>query len=121
MLTTIFKEFTFDAAHYLPEVPLGHKCKNMHGHTYKLRVFLTGKVTNEGWVIDFSVLKEIVNKCIEEVDHKTLNTVQGLENPTCELLAKWFWDKIKCQLPELDTIELYETPTSGVVYKGLKS
>jgi len=118
MSITIFKEFTFDAAHYLPNVPSGHKCRQMHGHTYKLKVLVTGEISTEGWVIDFSDLKAVVNKYIDKVDHKTLNNIDGLENPTCELLAAWFWKNLKPQLQQLTAIELFETPTSGVIYKG---
>ena len=116
---TIFKQFTFDSAHFLPLVPDGHKCKQIHGHTYKLTIFIEGPLHNEtGWVADFADIKRLVGAVLENVDHKLLNNVQGLENPTCELLATWLWDKIKKSLPQLLKIELYETPTSGVIYEG---
>jgi 6-pyruvoyltetrahydropterin/6-carboxytetrahydropterin synthase len=115
----IFKEFSFDSAHYLPNVPLTHKCREMHGHTYRLTVFLEGRPNMEtGWIIDFADLKKIVNKTLAIIDHKCLNTVTGLENPTCEMLAIWIWDRLKKELPILSEIQLYETITSGVVYSG---
>lgn len=115
---TIFKELTFDAAHFLPNVPEGHKCRNIHGHTYRLKVFISGPIDNNtGWVADFSVIKNSVKTIVEQVDHKFLNHVEGLDNPTCELLAKWLWEKIKPLVPGLKKIELHETPTSGVIYE----
>ena len=115
----IFKQFTFDSAHYLPHVPEGHKCKRMHGHTYRLVVFLEGPLKEKmEWVEDFAVVKSTVNPVIKRLDHYVLNDIPGLENPTCERIAIWIWDQIKADLPHLAKIELFETPTSGVVYRG---
>lgn len=115
----IFKEFTFDSAHYLPNVPEDHKCRHMHGHTYRLRVILAGEPDKlTGWLVDFAVLKQKISEILDLVDHKTLNDVSGLENPTCELLAMWLWNKIVVELPLLARVELYETPTSGAIYVG---
>jgi 6-pyruvoyltetrahydropterin/6-carboxytetrahydropterin synthase len=115
----IYKEFTFDSAHYLPNVPGTHKCHSMHGHTYKITVFLEGKLVEElGWVEDFSHLKSVVQPIIRIVDHRLLNDIPGLENPTSELLAIWLWNKIRPDLPGLKKIELKETPSSGVIYEG---
>lgn len=113
----IFKTFTFDSAHWLPEVPEGHKCKNMHGHTYTLTLFLKGELKQkEGWLLDFAVIKEKIDPILKLVDHKVLNEVKGLENPTCELFCIWWFEKLKPIIPELNKIELKETPTSGAVY-----
>lgn len=115
----IFKQFTFDAAHFLPHVPDGHKCKNIHGHTYKLTVFFKDELHEHlGWVCDFADVKKIIKPVIELVDHKLINQLPGLENPTCEVLTIWFWKQIKPLLPTLHKIELYETPTSGAIYMG---
>ncbi len=115
----IFKEFTFDSAHFLPHVPEGHKCKEMHGHTYRLRVWIEGKPDPViGWVMDFAELKKVIKPIIELIDHKVLNNVVGMENPTCENIAIWIWDQIKPVLPALSKIELHETPSSGVIYEG---
>lgn len=116
---TIYKSFTFDSAHYLPNVPDGHKCKNMHGHTYRLMVFVDGEIAQpDGWVIDFADLKKIVRPIIDQLDHHCLNELPGLENPTSENLAVWLWNKTKPLLPALTKIELNETATSGVIYEG---
>lgn len=115
---TIYKEFTFDAAHFLANVPEGHKCKQLHGHTYFLKVYVAGEPElPEQWVMDYSDLKAIVKPVIDQLDHKFLNDVQGLENPTAEVVTRWIWQKIKPTLPKLKRIELKETPTSGVIYE----
>ena len=116
----IFKQFTFDSAHFLPNVPHGHKCKEIHGHTYTLTVYLDAALDEKlGWVADFAEVKHIISPIIDIVDHHLLNTIEGLENPTCELLAIWIWNKIKKEIPILKKIKLNETPSSGVVYEGL--
>ncbi|WP_256009695.1 6-carboxytetrahydropterin synthase QueD [Desertivirga xinjiangensis] len=115
----LYKQFTFDAAHFLTKVPKNHKCKQLHGHTYHLTVFVEGEVKEEeGWVIDFYDLKSAVNPVLNQLDHQLLNDVEGLSNPTSELLAIWIWRKIKPVIPQLKKIELKETPTSGVIYTG---
>ncbi len=115
----IFKQFTFDSAHFLPRVPLGHKCKALHGHTYRLVVYIEGDIDqNTGWVMDFAAVKDCVEPVVKSIDHQLLNNIEGLENPTCEAIAIWLWDKIKPVLSGLSKIELHETPTSGVVYTG---
>lgn len=114
----IYKQFTFDSAHFLPNVPAGHKCRAMHGHTYKLVIYVEGELQEAGWIIDFAEMKKIIKPIIDIVDHQLLNNIPGLENPTSELLAVWLWNKIKPHLPSLKKIELSETPTSGVIYEG---
>ena len=115
----IYQHFTFDAAHFLPHVPDGHKCRNLHGHTYHLTLYIAGGILEkEGWVLDFADLKAIAAPVIGMLDHTLLNNVTGLENPTAELLAVWIWQKIKPLLPGLKKIELKETPASGVIYQG---
>jgi len=115
----IYKQFTFDSAHFLPNVPEGHKCREMHGHTYLLTLYAEGPVKNpEGWVMDFGDIKNIMRPIIDILDHHLLNDIPGLENPTAELLAIWLWNKVKPWMPMLKRIELKETPTSGVSYEG---
>jgi 6-pyruvoyltetrahydropterin/6-carboxytetrahydropterin synthase len=115
----IYKQLTFDAAHFLPHVPETHKCKNIHGHTYHLTFYVDGELDkNLGWIIDYSDLKEIIQPVIDKVDHHFLNEIPGLENPTCEIISIWLWNQIKPILPQLKRIELKETPTSGAIYEG---
>src|ERR1035437_3620358 len=112
----VFKQFTFDSAHFLPNVPDGHKCKEIHGHTYRLVVYINGELIKDlDWVMDFAELKKVVVPIVKSVDHKLLNNIKGLENPTCERIAIWLYDKIKAEIPQLSKIELFETPGSGVV------
>lgn len=116
----IFKQFTFDSAHYLPNVPPGHKCREIHGHTYRLVVYIEGELDkNVGWVMDFADLKRVVDPVVKSIDHQLLNNIAGLENPTCEMIAIWLWNKIKPQVPALIRVELHETPTSGAIYEGI--
>jgi len=115
----IFKHFHFDSAHFLPNVPDGHKCKAVHGHTYRMTLYFGGDLDeNLGWVMDFADIKKEVNPIIARIDHTLLNDIEGLENPTCEVIAVWLWNKIKPKIPLICRIRLYETPTSGVVYEG---
>ncbi|SMD32590.1 6-pyruvoyltetrahydropterin/6-carboxytetrahydropterin synthase [Reichenbachiella faecimaris] len=115
----IYKKFAFDSAHFLPNVPEGHKCKNMHGHTYNLTVYLEGDLDTElQWVMDFKELKDVVKPVIERIDHQLLNSIKGLENPTAERIVVWIWEQIQPKLPLLSKLELNETPTSGAIYEG---
>lgn len=115
----IARTFTFDAAHFLPNVPTGHKCGRMHGHTYKVVLCLTGDIDpNAGWVRDFGDLKLAFQSVESELDHRLLNEVPGLQNPTSEHLAVWLWDRLLPELPEMSSVSVSETPTSRVTYRG---
>ena len=115
----IFKEFTFEAAHRLPNVPPGHKCARLHGHSFNVSVHIVGPVADdEGWVRDFADLTCAMRPVLDELDHYYLNEVAGLENPTSEVLARWIWDRVHPALPELSHIVVRETCTSGCVYRG---
>ena len=113
----IWKEFTFDAAHKLPNVPAGHKCGRMHGHTYRVRVEVSGAVGEwSGWVADFADIKEAVGPVLKMLDHSALNDFAGLENPTAENLAVYLWGRIKPWLPMMSAIEVRESLEAGVRY-----
>lgn len=118
----LVREFTFDAAHLLPNVPDGHKCKRLHGHTFRFRIHLKGKVDPfTGWLMDFGEIKRIVKPLIENyLDHYYLNDIIGLENPTSENLAIWIWNKLKPELPLLHKITVLETCNSACIYSGQK-
>jgi len=117
----IYKEFTFEAAHRLPNVPEGHKCARLHGHSFRVGLYIEGDPEPEtGWIMDFSDLKRIFQPTYDMLDHHYLNDIPGLENPTSENLAIWIWDQLKPQLPALSRVELRETCTSGCVYTGPK-
>ena len=115
----IFKEFSFDSAHRLPNVPEGQKCARLHAHTYYVTIFVQGSVGEEtGWVMDFADIKRAFKPLLEQLDHYYLNDIEGLENPTTENIARWIWDRLKPNLLELCKIVLKETCTSGCVYEG---
>jgi 6-pyruvoyltetrahydropterin/6-carboxytetrahydropterin synthase len=114
----IFREFTFEAAHRLPQVPDGHKCARLHGHSYRVELHVEGTVgTDTGWVMDFADLKAAFRPLHQHLDHYYLNEVDGLENPTSENLARWIWDRLKTSLP-LSAVVVRETCTSGCIYRG---
>ncbi len=115
----IFKEFTFEAAHLLPNVAEGHKCGRLHGHSYHIRLYLSGTVGEKtGWVMDFGDLKDYFKPVYDQLDHHYLNEIDGLENPTSENIARWIWARLKPMLPLLSKIEVRETCTSGCIYCG---
>ncbi len=119
MTTEIYRTFSFDAAHYLPKVPDGHKCGHMHGHTYTVEIRLRGDVDPvAGWVRDFGDIKEAFRPLEVLLDHRVLNDVPGLDNPTSELLAQWLWERLVPTLPDLCSVGVSETSNSGVVYRG---
>jgi 6-pyruvoyltetrahydropterin/6-carboxytetrahydropterin synthase len=114
----IFKEFTFEAAHKLPMVPSTHKCSNLHGHSFRVKICLDGPLNEMGWVMDFSEVKKICSPYIEILDHSYLNEIDGLSNPTSENIAIWLWQKLKEPLPSLFSIAVMETCNSGCEYSG---
>ena len=113
----VFREFTFEAAHRLPNVPAGHKCARLHGHSFRVEVHVEGDVDPEtGMVIDFADLKAAFAPLHERLDHHYLNEVDGLENPTSENLARWIWERLDGAMP-LSAVVVRETCTAGVVYR----
>lgn len=115
----IYKEFHFEAAHRLPNVPPGHKCARLHGHSFLVRLSASGEAEEpSGWVMDFAELKAGFKPILEQLDHYYLNDIPGLENPTSENIARWIWARLKPELPLLSTVEIRETCTSGCIYRG---
>lgn len=115
----IFRDFRFEAAHRLPNVPEGHKCARLHGHSFRVRITVAGEPDEPtGWVMDFADLKMIWQPLHEQLDHRYLNEIPGLENPTSEALARWIWSKLSPNLRGLHRVEVRETCNSGCVYEG---
>jgi 6-pyruvoyltetrahydropterin/6-carboxytetrahydropterin synthase len=115
----IFKEFTIEAAHWLPNVPEGHKCRRLHGHSFRIQVYVQGPLDPQlGWVMDFADIKAAFQPVEDALDHRCLNEVDGLANPTSENLARWVWTRLKPALPAMSKVMVRETCTSGCVYTG---
>ena len=115
----LYKDFSFEAAHRLPNVPTGHKCARLHGHSFLVRVTVDGPVgEHTGWVMDFADLKVAFAPLHDRLDHRYLNEIAGLENPTSEVLARWIWRELRPTLPALTEIEVRETCTTGCIYRG---
>lgn len=115
----IYKAFTIEAAHHLPNVAEGHKCRRLHGHSFRIEVHLAGPVTEkEGWVQDFADIADAFRPIYETLDHNYLNEIPGLENPTSENLARWIWVRLKPNLAQLSKVVIQETCTAGCVYAG---
>ena len=120
MRIELVKTFHFESAHQLPHVPPEHKCHRMHGHSYRVDVCCAGEVDpRTGWLLDFGEVKARVEPLIRnELDHRVLNDIAGLENPTAEMLAHWLWQRIAPIVPYLASITVHETTTSRVTYRG---
>ena len=120
MRVELEKDYTFEAAHRLPMVPSDHKCARMHGHSYRVEVTIAGEVDGRaGWLVDFADITAVVEPLLKrELDHRTLNDVPGLENPTAELLCAWLWSRLEPRLPLLSAITVHETCTARCTYRG---
>jgi 6-pyruvoyltetrahydropterin/6-carboxytetrahydropterin synthase len=115
----LFAEFRFEAAHRLPYVPPEHMCAKLHGHSYQVRLTVTGPVDPKaGWVADFAAIARSFEPVRSELDHGFLNEIDGLDNPTCERLASWLWDRLKATIPLLSAVEVREMPGLGCIYRG---
>lgn len=114
----IFKEFTFEAAHRLPNVPNGHKCAILHGHSFRVAIHVSGPVgEHTGWIIDFAEIKVAFKPLLDTLDHNYLNDIEGLDNPTSENIAMWIWANLKPRLSLLSKVVVCETCMSGCSYQ----
>ena len=119
MIVRLSKTFRFEAAHDLPTFPEGHKCRRLHGHSFRFDVVVEGEVPAEkGYLIDYGEIKRVADPIVRRLDHYYLNDIEGLANPTSEVLAKWLWDALKPALPLLVEIVVHETCTSTCGYRG---
>lgn len=122
-MTRIYKEFLFDAAHYLPDAPEGHPNRRVHGHSFKVTLWLEGPVSPKtGLIRHFEEIDREIAPLREKIDHHMLNEIAGLENPTLENIAVWLWKNLKAPLPELARIEVHRASCrEGCVYDGPES
>ena len=115
----IIKTFSIEAAHRLPNVPEGHKCARLHGHSFRIEIHVEGPIDpHTGWVMDFADIKQAFKPLFERLDHHYLNDIDGLDNPTSENLAIWIWQQLKPVLPLLATVVVHETCTAASHYDG---
>jgi len=113
------KTFQFEAAHLLPHLPDDHKCRRLHGHSFQVEIAVGGPCDPVlGWLIDYAVISEAFRPLWEQLDHRYLNVVDGLDNPTSEMIAVWIWDRLKPGLPLLTEVVVAETCTARCVYRG---
>ncbi len=119
MRIRLAKSFGFEAAHFLPTFPDGHKCRRMHGHSFRIDVVVEGPLDpSRGFLVDYGDLKRAFAPLHDELDHRVLNEVRGLENPTSEMVAVWVWDRLAPVLPLLAEVIVHETCTSRCEYRG---
>lgn len=116
----IFKIFHIEAAHRLPNVPEGHKCARLHGHSFRVEIHVGGEPDeHSGWIMDYADIKAAFAPLYEQLDHHYLNEIEGLENPTSERLAQWIFRRLRVSLPALERVVVHETCTAGAVCTGL--
>jgi 6-pyruvoyltetrahydropterin/6-carboxytetrahydropterin synthase len=117
--TTLVKTFTFEAAHWLPTFPEGHKCRRLHGHSFRAEVHVSGALDPAaGYLMDYGDIKAACEPLRAMLDHVCLNEVEGLSNPTSEMIAVWIWDRLRPRLPGLSRVVVHETCTSRCEYAG---
>ncbi len=113
------KSFQFEAAHLLPHLPETHKCRRLHGHSFKVELVVAGECDAKlGWLMDYAEIKAVFSPIWEKLDHHYLNEIPGLENPTSENVAVWIWQKLKPKLPLLTEVIVAETCTAQAIYRG---
>lgn len=119
MKVNLTKSFRFEAAHWLPTFPEGHKCRRLHGHSFRVDVVVAGEVDeSRGYLIDYGEMKRAIAPIDKQLDHYLLNEIDGLENPTAENISRWIWDRLHPVLPLLDCVRVHETCTSACEYRG---
>ena len=119
MRIRLVKTFGFEAAHWLPTFPEGHKCRRLHGHSFRVDVVVEGEVDRDkGYLVDYGDIAAAFEPVHALLDHRCLNDVDGLDNPTAEMLAVWLWKRIQPVLPLLAEINVHETCTTACVYRG---
>jgi 6-pyruvoyltetrahydropterin/6-carboxytetrahydropterin synthase len=114
----IWRRYSFQAAHRLPNVPEGHKCGRMHGHGFDVILHATQDVSNKQMGVDYDHLDALWKPIHAELNYGCLNDIQGLGNPTSELISSWIWHRLKPELPQLAWVTVYETASCGAHFDG---
>jgi 6-pyruvoyltetrahydropterin/6-carboxytetrahydropterin synthase len=113
------KTFQFEAAHLLPHLPRSHKCRRLHGHSFKVEIAVSGPCDDRlGWVMDYAAMAAAFKPLWVKLDHRYLNEIPGLDNPTSENIALWIWKRLEPRLPLLTEVVVAETCTARCVFKG---
>ncbi len=119
MRVDLSKTFRFESAHRLPRLPEGHKCRRLHGHSFHCDIVIRGEVDPEmGWLVDYGDIKKAAGPIIDQLDHSYLNDIEGLANPTAEMLSRWLWERLEPNLPGLYSVTVRETCTTACTYHG---
>ncbi len=119
----IYRDFHFEAAHYLPSAPPGHPNARVHGHSFRARIIVEGEPDPEtGIVMHFDDLTSAIAATQDALDHRMLNDVEGLELPTLERIAMWIWERLDNTVPGLTQIEIHrDSCHEGCIYSGPRS
>jgi 6-pyruvoyltetrahydropterin/6-carboxytetrahydropterin synthase len=115
----IYKKYFFDAAHFMNNFKKNHKYSRLHGHSYEVIIKISGHIDKKNnWVFNYDDVDNLMNPLIKKLDHQTLNNIKGLENPTSENIAKWFWKNLKKKISKLESIEINRPRIGGCIYSG---
>ena len=119
MKVELKKSFQFEAAHSLPNLPPNHKCYRLHGHSFKVELTVVGECDQQlGWLVDYADISAVFQPTWEKLDHRHLNEIEGLENPTSENVARWIWNEGRPEIPLLTSVEIAETCNASCIYRG---
>jgi 6-pyruvoyltetrahydropterin/6-carboxytetrahydropterin synthase len=113
---SISQTYHIESSRFLPLLKKDHPCSRMHGHSFKITLTLVGPLQPEGWVMDYNDINLKARPFLELIDHRVLNEVPGLENPTTEILSRWLYEKLKIVLPELKSVSISETHNTDCTY-----
>jgi len=113
------RRYRLEAAHRLPQVAAEHPCRRLHGHTYTLELVVCGPLDpGKGWVLDYASIDAAARPLLDQLDHRYLNDIEGLENPTSEHLARWVWERLAPILHGLAAVTVAENPDCACTFRG---
>ncbi len=114
------QHFQIESARFLPNLPKDHPCSRLHGHSFKIILILVGPLDRQlGWVMDYHEITKVMAPLLLQLDHRTLNDVEGLQNPTSELLAQWVYEKVLIHIPILKSVTIMETSLTECRYPAI--